>query len=69
MPNMEYRLASAYSVRYLDVAPMISALRFQPENSTVLIYYAALLVRTGNPSQALTYAQRAVNAAPLSPDA
>ena len=34
--------------RYFD-----SALRFQPENSTVLIYYAALLVRTGNASQAL----------------
>jgi tetratricopeptide (TPR) repeat protein len=46
-----------------------SALRFQPENATVLIYYAALLVRTGNPSQALTYAQRAVAAAPDSPDA
>ncbi|MGA8214212.1 MAG: tetratricopeptide repeat protein [Candidatus Sulfotelmatobacter sp.] len=50
--------------RYFD-----SALRFQPENSTVLIYYAALLVRTGNPSQALSYAQRAVRAAPESPDA
>jgi tetratricopeptide (TPR) repeat protein len=50
--------------RYFD-----SALRFQPENSTVLIYYSALLVRTGNPSQALTYAQRAVRAAPESPDA
>ncbi len=47
--------------RYFD-----SALRFQPENATVLIYYAALLVRTGNPSQALTYAQRAVRAAPQS---
>lgn len=46
-----------------------SALRFQPENSTVLIYYSALLVRTGNPSQALTYAQRAVESAPQSPDA
>ncbi len=46
-----------------------SALRFQPENSTVLIYYAALLVRTGNASQALTYAQHAVRAAPESPDA
>lgn len=50
--------------RYFD-----SALRFQPENSTVLIYYAASLVRTGNPSQALPYAQRAVNAAPESADA
>jgi hypothetical protein len=50
--------------RYFD-----SALRFQPENATVLTYYAALLVRTGNPSQALSYAQRAVRAAPESPDA
>ena len=46
-----------------------SALRYQPENSTVLVYYAALLVRTGNPSQALSYAQRAVSASPNSPDA
>jgi tetratricopeptide (TPR) repeat protein len=45
------------------------ALRFQPDNATILIYYAALLVRTGNASQALSYAQRAVNAAPSSPDA
>jgi tetratricopeptide (TPR) repeat protein len=50
--------------RYFD-----SALRFQPENPTVLIYYSALLVRTGNASQAVTYAQRAVSAAPRSPDA
>jgi tetratricopeptide (TPR) repeat protein len=46
-----------------------SALRFQPENSTVLIYFAALLVRTGNASQAVSYAQRAVRAAPASADA
>src|SRR5450631_562531 len=46
-----------------------SALRFQPDNSTILIYYAALLVRTGNAAQALTYAQRAARAAPDSPDA
>jgi len=46
-----------------------SALRYQPDNSTILIYYAALLVRTGNASQALPYAQRAVRSAPDSPDA
>jgi len=46
-----------------------SALRFQPDNSTILIYYAALLIRTGNASQALSYAQRAARAAPDSPDA
>jgi hypothetical protein len=46
-----------------------NALRSQPENSTILVYYAALLVRTGNAAQALPYAQRAVRAAPDSPDA
>jgi len=46
-----------------------SALRFQPDNSTILVYYAALLVRTGNAGQSLPYAQRAVQAAPSSPDA
>src|SRR5580658_5049134 len=50
--------------RYFD-----SGLRFQPENSTILIYYAAALVRTGSASQAMSYAQRAVSAAPTSPDA
>jgi tetratricopeptide (TPR) repeat protein len=50
--------------RYFD-----GALRFQPENSTILVYYAALLVRTGNAAQAMAYAQRAVRAAPDSPDA
>jgi tetratricopeptide (TPR) repeat protein len=46
-----------------------NALRFQPDNSTILIYYSALLLRTGNAAQALQYAQRAVRAAPDSPDA
>jgi tetratricopeptide (TPR) repeat protein len=46
-----------------------NALRFQPENSTILIYYSALLIRTGSAAQALPYAQRAVRAAPESPDA
>src|SRR5580704_10804307 len=46
-----------------------SALRFQPDNSTILVYYAALLVRTGNAAQALPYAQRATRVAPDSPDA
>src|SRR5271169_2378192 len=46
-----------------------SALRVQPDNSTILVYYAALLVRTGNAAQALPYAQRAVRSAPASPDA
>lgn len=46
-----------------------SALRFQSENATILIYYAAVLVRTGNAAQALSYAQRAVHSDPQSPDA
>lgn len=46
-----------------------SALNSQPENSTILVYYAALLVRTGSAAQALTYAQRATRSAPDSPDA
>ncbi len=45
------------------------ALRFDPENPAILNYYAALLVRTGNASDALGYAQHAVRIAPNSPDA
>ena len=44
-------------------------LRYDSENPTILNYYAALLVRTGNAAEALPYAQRAVRAAPDSPDA
>jgi hypothetical protein len=54
----------AQAKRYFD-----SALRFQPDNSTILIYYAAVLVRNGNASQAVSCAQRAVRVAPESPDA
>lgn len=46
-----------------------NALRFQPENSTVLIYYSAVLLRTGNASRALSYAEQAAKSAPDSPDA
>ncbi|MGD1214525.1 MAG: peptidase MA family metallohydrolase [Terriglobales bacterium] len=46
-----------------------SALRFQPDNSTLLIYYAATLMRTGHASEALSYAQHAASIAPDSPDA
>jgi len=46
-----------------------SALRFQPENSTLLIYYAACLLRTGHAAEALPYAERAARAAPDSADA
>lgn len=46
-----------------------TALRFRPDNSTILTYYAALLVRTGNAESAVPYAERAVRSAPHSPDA
>jgi len=46
-----------------------AALRFDGNNPTLLNYYSSLLVRTGNATQALTYAQQAVRNAPDSPDA
>lgn len=46
-----------------------SALRLQPDNSTLLVYYAACMMRTGNAAEALSYAERAVRVAPSSPDA
>ena len=46
-----------------------SALRFQPDNATLLIYYAATLLRTGHAAEALTYAQHAASVAPDSADA
>jgi tetratricopeptide (TPR) repeat protein len=45
-----------------------SALRFSPQNPTILNYYATLLVRIGNALEALPYAERAVRLAPNSPD-
>lgn len=49
--------------KYLD-----TALRFDGQNPTILNYYAAVLVRTGNGKDALSYAERAVRIAPDSPD-
>jgi tetratricopeptide (TPR) repeat protein len=46
-----------------------SALRFEPDNSTLLIYYAACLMRTGQAAEALPYAQHAASIAPDSADA
>ena len=46
-----------------------SALRFQPDSSTILTYYAAALARTGDGREALSYAERAVRSNPNSPDA
>ena len=45
-----------------------TALRFDSDNPTILNYYAALLVRTGNAAAALPYAQQAAHVAPDSPD-
>ena len=45
-----------------------SAIRFDGQNPTILNFYAALLVKTGNANEALPYAQRAVQAAPDSAD-
>jgi tetratricopeptide (TPR) repeat protein len=46
-----------------------TALGFQPDNSTLLIYYAATLMRTGHAAEALPYAQHAASVDPNSPDA
>jgi tetratricopeptide (TPR) repeat protein len=46
-----------------------SALRFDSQNPTILTYYAALLVRVGNPAQGIVNAEHAVRLAPDSPDA
>ena len=46
-----------------------SALHFQPDNSTLLVYYAACLLRTGQTAEALSYAQYAASVDPTSPDA
>lgn len=46
-----------------------SALRFQPDNSTILNYYAMALVRSGNAAAALSYAERSVRSNPASADA
>lgn len=46
-----------------------AGLRFDSQNPTILNYYAALLARTGNAAEALPFAERAVRAAPDSPDA
>ncbi len=45
-----------------------TALRFDPDNPTILNYYVGLLLRTGNPVAALHYAEHAAHLAPDSPD-
>ena len=46
-----------------------TALRFQPDHPAILTYYAAVLVRTGNALDAISYARRATEIVPDSPDA
>jgi len=46
-----------------------SALRFQPDNSTILNYYAMALARSGNAAAALSFAERSTRANPNSADA
>jgi hypothetical protein len=45
-----------------------AAIRFEGQNPTILNYYVALLLRTGNAVEALPYAERAVRIAPDSAD-
>jgi tetratricopeptide (TPR) repeat protein len=45
-----------------------TAMHADPENPSILNYYASMLVRTGNPGEALPYAERAVRIAPDSAD-
>jgi hypothetical protein len=46
-----------------------TALRFQPENSTILSYYAMALARSGNAAAAIPYAERSTRSNPNSADA
>lgn len=66
-------IAGKYELEHGNVAQarqyLENALRFRPDSSTILTYYAALLLRTGNASQALPYAERAVRSNPNSADA
>lgn len=54
----------AQAKHYFDLA-----LRLEPNNSTLLTYYAACLLRTGHAAEAVTYAERAVRVDSDSPDA
>lgn len=46
-----------------------TALGFEPQNSTILNYYAMALARSGNAAAALSFAERSVRAKPESADA
>jgi tetratricopeptide (TPR) repeat protein len=68
-----YFVAGKYEFDHGDFpkarAYLESALRYDSTNPTILNYYAALLVRTGNAAEALPYAEHATRLAPESPDA
>jgi tetratricopeptide (TPR) repeat protein len=67
-----YFIAGKYEMEHDNFSKARSwfeaALRFEGQNPTILNYYVALLLRTGNAVEALPYAERAVRAAPDSPD-
>lgn len=73
LSSTAYFIAGKFEFEHGNVAQarqyFEAALRFQPESSTVLTYYAAVLARTGNANQALPYAERAARANPNSADA
>jgi hypothetical protein len=62
--------AEFQTVKYYDSRrDFETALHNDPENPAMLNYYAALLVKTGNPRDAITYAEKATRLAPDSADA
>ena len=73
LTSTAYFIAGKFEFEHGNVAQarqyFETALRFQPDSSTVLTYYAAVLARTGDANQALPYAEHAVRANPNSADA
>jgi hypothetical protein len=67
-----YFVAGKYEMEHENFSKARSffetALRFDSQNPTILNYYVALLLRTGNTVEALPFAERAVRVAPDSPD-
>ncbi len=67
-----YFIAGKYEMEHENFSKARSffetALRFESQNPTILNYYVALLLRTGNTVEALPFAERAVRVAPDSPD-
>ena len=68
-----YFLAGKYEFEHGNLAQarryFETALRAEPDNSTILNYYAMALVKSGNAAAALEFADRSVRANPNSPDA